>query len=416
MRFIMVVHNIDSVGLPPLHKQGFTLRCQMAEEAVQSSLEETVALVLDVGSTLCRAGFSGEETPRTTFPTIIGRPPDSGGVNDEVNFAVGEEAKKKRDAQGFKLTCPLLRGVVSNWDDMENILSYAIYHELHAVPEEHPLLITEPPLNLKTNREKIAELIFEDFKSPALYLGNQGMMALFAANCSTGLSVSVGNGLTHVVPVSDGLALTHATIQLDYAGQDLTDLLMTLLTEQGHSFSRAVDREHVCAAKEALCYVAFDFDAEMQAVRGGEEDVTKTHTLPDGTKITLGEERFRSPEVLFQQSMVGRDLYEGVHDIAHCAIAKCDMLLRRPLFENVVVSGGTTLLPGFCERLEKELHLKAPPSVHVKVASGRSSAARQHACWVGGAIYASLSTFEKVCIGREDYEEYGPTIMTRKTL
>lgn len=416
MRFIMVVHNIDSVGLPPLHKQGFTLRCQMAEEAVQSSLEETVALVLDVGSTLCRAGFSGEEAPRTTFPTIIGRPPDSGGVNDEVNFAVGEEAKKKRDAQGFKLTCPLLRGVVSNWDDMENVLSYAIYHELQAVPEEHPLLITEPPLNLKTNREKIAELIFEDFKSPALYLGNQGMMALFAANCSTGLSVSVGNGLTHVVPVSDGLALTHATIQLDYAGQDLTDLLMTLLTEQGHSFSRAVDREHVCAAKEALCYVAFDFDAEMQAVRGGEEDVTKTHTLPDGTKITLGEERFRSPEVLFQQSMVGRDLYEGVHDTAHCAIAKCDMLLRRPLFENVVVSGGTTLLPGFCERLEKELHLKAPPSVHVKVASGRSSAARQHACWVGGAIYASLSTFEKVCIGREDYEEYGPTIMTRKTL
>ena len=388
----------------------------MAEEAVQSSFEETVALVLDVGSTLCRAGFSGEEAPRTTFPTVIGRPPDSGGVNDEVNFVVGEEAFRKRDSHGHKLTCPLQRGVVSNWDDMENILSYAIYHELHAVPEEHPLLLTEPPLNLKANREKIAELIFEDFKSPSLYLGNQGMMALFAANCSTGLSVTVGNGLTHVVPVNDGHPLTHATIQLDYAGQDLTDLLMTLLTEQGHSFSRAVDREHVCATKEALCYVAFDFDAETQAVQGGEEDVNKTHTLPDGTKITLGEERFRTPEVLFCQSMVGRDLYEGVHDMAYSAITKCDMLLRRPLFENVVVSGGTTLLPGFCERLEKELHLKAPPSVNVKVALGKGDAARRHACWVGGAIYASLSTFEKACISRENYEEYGPTVTTRKML
>ena len=400
----------------PLYTQtGFTPG-QMAEEAVQSSFEDTVALVLDVGSTLCRAGFSGEEAPRTTFPTIIGRPPDSGGENDEVNFAVGEEARKKRDTAGFKLSCPLQRGVVSSWDDMENILSFAIYHELHAVPEEHPLLITEPPLNLKTNREKLAELIFEDFKSPALHLGNQGLMALFAANCTTGLSVSVGNGLTHLVPVNDGLPLSHATIQLDFAGQDLTELLMTMLTEQGHSFSRAVDREHVCAAKEALCYVAFDFEAEMQAAQGGEEDVSKIHTLPDGREITLREERFRSPEALFRQSMVDRDLYEGVHDMAHCAIAKCDMLLRRPLFENVVVSGGTTLLPGFCERLEKELHLKAPPTVHVKVTSGRSSTARQHACWVGGAIYASLSTFDKVCIGREDYEEHGPTVMTRKML
>ena len=401
--------------LPPLHKQGFTPGSRMAEEAVQSSFEETVALVLDVGSTICRAGFSGEESPRTTFPTIIGRPPDTGGENVEVNFAVGEEARRKRDTQGFKLTCPLQRGAVSSWDDMENILSFAIYHELQAVPEEHPLLITEPPLSLRTNREKTAELIFEDFKSPALHLGNQGLMALFAANCTTGLSVSVGNGLTHVVPISDGIPLTHATIQLDYAGQDLTDLLMTMLTEQGHSFSRAVDREHVCAAKEELCYVAFDFDAELAAVQGGEEEVSKTHTLPDGTEITLKDERFRCPEVLFRQSVVGRDLYEGVHDMAHCAIAKCNMLLRRPLFENVVVSGGTTLLPGFCERLEKELHLKAPPSVHVKVASGKSGTARQHACWVGGAIYASLSTFDKVCIGREDYEEFGPSVMTRNT-
>ena len=387
----------------------------MTEARSTTSLsDEVVTIVIDVGTSLCRAGFSGEEIPRTIFPTVVGRSIEEKATQDEksaVNFSIGDEAVLKRTEHKLKLSHPVERGVVSNWDDFENILGYAISHELHSEPEDHPLLITEVPLSPKSNREKIAELIFEDFKFPALFFGNQGMLSLFAANVSTGLSLSSGEGVTHVVPVSEGQPLSHATLRLGFGGQDITDYLLTLLTEQGHSFTTRDERTHVHTIKEKYSYVSFDSKAELESVRSKEEDIDKSYELPNGEKIVVGEERFRCTEVLFNQSLIGMDLYDGIHDMAYKAITRCDMVLRRPLLENIVLSGGTTLCPGFQERLEKEVQLKAPPTLNVKVVAEPQ---RQHACWVGGAIYASLSTFHEMCISRDSYEEHGPHVTHMK--
>jgi actin-related protein len=376
--------------------------------------DDVVAIVIDMGTSLCRAGYSGEEIPRTIFPNVVGRrnrESDTKTEKSAVNFCVGDEAILKKSTHQLKLSRPIERGVVRNWDDVENILGYTISHELQAEPEDHPLLITEVPLSPKSNREKMAELIFEDFKCPALFFGNQGMLSLFAANVSTGLSLSIGEGVTHMVPVSDGHPLVHATVRLGFGGQDITDYLLTLLTEQGHSFTTTEDRGHINTVKEKYSYVSFDSKAELAAVRSKEEEIDKTYELPNGEKIVVGEERFRCTEVLFNQSLVGMDLYEGIHDMTYKAVTKCDMVLRRHMLENIVLSGGTTLCPGLQDRLEKEVQLLAPDTLNVRVVAEPQ---RQHACWVGGAIYASLSTFDKLCISRDSYEEYGPNVTHTK--
>merc|ERR1739845_290066 len=111
-------------------------------------------------------------------------------------------------------------------------------------------------------------------------------------------------------------------------------------------------------AKEKLCYIATDFDSEMKAAEEN-SDREKTYELPDGNVMTLGNERFRCPEVLFQPSFIGKESM-GIHEITFQSIQKCDIDIRRDLYANIVLSGGTTMFHGTGERMTKELSALAP--------------------------------------------------------
>ena len=358
------------------------------------------AVIVDLGSGVIKAGFSGEDGPRSIFSSVIGIPKMPGllvGMELRERY-VGDEAISKLEIMNF--SNPIRNGQIVDWDKFENMMHYLLYNELKIVPEELSILITEPPLNPKETRAKLAETLFETFNIERIHIANSGMLGLFSYGKTSGLVLDSGYGSTSCVPVYEGYPLPHASLKMNLAGENLSEILLSLINSQvGKGFKGIKGRLLADDIKEKLGYVAINAEDEEKQFTD-DADKFIEYKLPDGNPIRLGAELFKHSESLFRPET---DKFYSITQLISEVITRCDDDIKLDIQENICLTGGTTLLKGFPERLRNELLQNLINNSF----NLNYSHERQFSNWIGGSIVSSLNNFAHMWVSKQEYDEIG---------
>ena len=353
-------------------------------------------LVIHSGTYCTQAGFAKEEYPSAVFKTA--KPEYY--LRKYASFVV---------FPGTSIPAPITAGVVTNWLEMEKIWQSTFYNRLCVDPSEHPVLLTEPLLNPKALRERMTKTMFQEVGVPALYIYNGPMLALISTGRTSGLVVDSGYSLTSVVPILEGHAVVYAVVKDTFGGGDVTAYLVRLLAERGYVYTTAEQIQYINKMKEDLCYVAVDFDAEM-------ERVSDTHELEawfEPTNASIDFERFKCTELLFKPSLFIKER-NGLTEMLLESVKEFEPDFQRTMYANIVLSGGNTKFKGFAERLERELGRDYSSWVPRSSAKVFAPSSREYCTWTGGALLAKSAQFPKRWMSRNDYLEHGPSIVHTK--
>ncbi|XP_008935206.1 PREDICTED: actin-like protein 9 [Merops nubicus] len=363
----------------------------------------TGAVVIDMGTRSCRAGFSGQQTPIAEINTLVSCPVAQPiGTEDRSKAVVGEEAHPNTEVLD-----PMQNGIIANWEAARTLWQHVFDHELRVPPEEYPLLITEPLLSPTTHREKMVEVVFESLGSLGFFVAQQPVLSTYAYGRMSGLVVDMGYATSHAVPVHEGYSLAYATERIELAGSHLSWYLLTLLGDTGCVLNNEVvrmaeDIKHKC------CYVASNFESECQLPSAS---CALDFPLPDGQTITLSKERFQCPEILFKPLPNWDISNVGIHEMTRRSLDRLPEDIRSTMCKNILLCGGSSLFMGLEKRFCSELLQILPPNTDVRV---EAVPLRRHSAWTGGSILSSLKNFQTWWIRRDEYEEEGPRIVHQR--
>uniref|UniRef100_UPI00398EEB9F actin-related protein 3B isoform X2 n=1 Tax=Pristiophorus japonicus TaxID=55135 RepID=UPI00398EEB9F len=373
--------------------------------------------VVDCGTGYTKLGYAGNTEPQFIIPSCIAIK-ESAKVGDhaqrrlvrgvdDLDFYIGDEAV---DKPTYATKWPIRHGLVEDWDLMERFMEHVIFKYLRAEPEDHHFLMTEPPLNTPENREYLAEIMFESFNVPGLYIAVQAVLALAASWTSrqvgkrtlTGIVIDSGDGVTHCIPV--------------------------LLREREIGIPPEQSLETAKAIKERYCYICPDIVKEFTKYDTDPGKWIKPYIGINAISkrqfaVDVGYERFLGPEIFFHPEFANPDFMQPISDVVDEVIQNCPIDVRRPLYKNIVLSGGSTMFRDFGRRLQRDLKrvVDARLKISEELSAGRikpkpievqaiTHHMQRYAVWFGGSMLASTPEFYQVCHTKKDYEEFGPSI------
>lgn len=373
---------------------------------------ELAATVIDAGTGYVKAGMAGDQAPRKKFPNLLGKSRFTGleVAMDQCDYVVGDEAFIKRGT--LNMVEPIEKGIIKDWDVMEKVWHHTFYNELKVDPQEHPVMITDSPMNSFENKEKCTEVYFENLNVPSFFVASSAVLSLIASGNTKGVVFESGEGCTHVVPIYESYALPHSTKAMDISGRDLTNYMMELLVKSGITFSKHYDIDIVQKIKETKTHISTKFDEDKKAIEESGNARDTIFELPDGKSINIGLPQIMCPEALFQPKLIEKQM-EGIHDLIYRSYFAIDMEVRKALFGKIVLSGGNTLFVNIAERIAQHMKDLGGNSINFKI---YAPAERQYTAWIGGSVLSSLSTFQSMWISKRDYEEVGASIVRKKCL
>lgn len=237
----------------------------------------------------------------------------------------------------------------------------------------------------------------------------------------TGVVVDSGDGVSHVVPVWEGICPPNLIKRLNVAGRHITRYLIKLLQVRGYAFNRTADFETVRQIKERLCYVGYDLDVEKRLALETTTLVAR-YELPDGRIIKMDRERYEASECLFQPHLIDEEQV-GVSDMLFNMIQDADMDLRPAFYKHIVLSGGSTMFPGLPSRLEKDMRdlylkriLKGDQKALDRFKLGiEDPPRRKHMVFLGGSVLADIMKDRAdFWISKAEWKEQGEKLLDKK--
>lgn len=424
-------------------------------------------IVLDNGTGYSKLGFAGNFEPSFIIPSMIATADDTKtnsrmrgkNLEHDLNFFVGDEAAVKRP--NYNVNYPIRKGQIDNWDHMEKLWQRCIYQYLQCDPEEHYMLLTEPPMNTPENREYTAEIMFETFNVPGLYIAVQAVLALHASLLAggdtsdsrgpsmTGTVIDSGDGVTHIIPVVEGYVIASCIKDMPLAGRVVTDFILQQLRDRGEKLPADDALGVAKKIKEMYCYVCpnlineyakYDSEQLALATAGGDDDADdnskgrkkkqkrfKQYTDIDSRTgkpftIDVGYERFLGPELFFSPEIFSSDWTTPLSDMVDQTIQACPIDARRPLYNYITLSGGTTMFKYFSERLKRDVKSKVSARHEKRKALYPNLSLtptevnvihhefQRFAVWFGGSILAAQPEFTTYFHTKAQYDEEGPRI------
>ncbi|KIM45811.1 hypothetical protein M413DRAFT_16653 [Hebeloma cylindrosporum] len=426
--------------------------------------DEVSALVIDIGTSSLRAGYAGDDTPKAIIPSSYGYHPAA----PEADVTMSENAEQAEPGNkfaqifigqngpsvwraGMEIGNPLADGMIQDFNPIKPLIDHALSKVMRCNPSEHPILVTEPTWNTPYNRERMAEIMFEEFNVPAFYIANTGVLNAFAAGRGSALVIDVGEAMASVTPVVDGFVLrkglaysplpklvhAHARHLLvspttQRRGIDLIPYQLIankLPVDPGALPNFALRQDRIAGTTDSwrAWAQAREVDEWVQTIAGvldqgwndqlAAQRPVRQYEFPTGYNMYFGSERYQVGEQFFYHSpqlASNANLPKSIPALITEALRACDPELRQVLMGNVVLTGGGSQFSGFADRLSTELTRSFPHVRLTKIHAPGNPIERRYGAWLGGSILASLGTFHQLWISREEWQEHGKAIVGQR--
>ena len=376
-------------------------------------------IIIDIGSGEIKAGFSGEEKPKVTFNNYFGEPKYKKIIRtfdneskEKTEQYIGEDCDKYLGL--IKLRYPVINGSFEKESDILTIFSH-IFTKLGLNSQEikeHPVLITEPILNPSKNREQITHTLVDNLGVPGIFFASQPLLSLFSTSATSGTVLESGEGVTQSCVVYEGYSIPSSYERYNYGGKDVTEFLRDLLKKKGYHFYNSTELKIINEIKENLCYL--EINKRNNSYKKTNHIKSSPYYLPDGSNISIGEERVLAPELLFNPEYTGKE-YLGFTDMIISSINRIDIELKKSSYENIWLSGGNTSFKELDGKLVNELKNKLGKDYRINIFENEKINPK-YRCWVGGNIISTMEVFKTMWVTRYEWNEKGSRIIHIKTL